>query len=219
MPFRRECAFIDVGILIALASDKAVNNSRKEDDMNTNIAQRVKRNFILQQGLTEPEEPTLEMQYSALQFQPRSVGLVVLLGIIVQSPAIFLALAVILWWGGLAPRWNPFDIFYNFTFGKLPGAYQLNPAPAPRRFAGKMSGTFALVIGIFLLKDWNLAAYVVETIFVFGVISSVFRKFCLPAFMYHAIHGNIDFAMETLPWSQQRDSRTAKTSMKPETGK
>jgi hypothetical protein len=144
------------------------------------------------------------MQYSALQFQPRVVGLVVLLGISVQSPAIFLALAVILLWGGLVPHWNPFDVVYNSTLGKLPGAYHLNPAPAPRQFAGKMSGTFALMIGIFLLKDWGLAAYVVETVFVLGVISSIFRKFCLPAFMYYAIHGKIDFAMDTLPWSQHR---------------
>jgi hypothetical protein len=167
--------------------------------MNTKIAQGAKRNFILQQGLPEPEEQALEMQYSALQFQPRTVGLVVLIGILVQSPAIFLLLAVALWWGGLVPRWNPFDIVYNVTFGKFPGAYQLNPAPAPRRFAGEMSGTFALVIGIFLLMDWTVPAYVVETIFAFGVISSVFRKFCLPAFVYHAVNGNMDFAMKTLP--------------------
>lgn len=167
--------------------------------MNTRIAQRAKRNFILQQGLPEPDEQSLDRQYSALQFQPRSVGLVVLAGIILQSPAIFLALGVLLWWGGLVSRWNPFDLAYNFTVGRLPGAYYLNPAPAPRRFAGGMSGTFALVIGTLLLKDWILAAYIVETIFIVGIISSIFRKFCLPAFLYYVMRGNIKFAIGTLP--------------------
>jgi len=162
-----------------------------------------KRNFILQQGLPEPEEQTVENQYSALQFQPRIVGLVVLFGLIVQSPVIFLALGVSLWWGSLFSRLNPFDVAYNVTLGRRSDTYKLDQAPAPRRFAGMMSGSFALVTGILLFKDWNVAAYAVEAIFAMGVISSVFRKFCLPAFLYHAIHGNTDFAMRTLPWSQQ----------------
>jgi hypothetical protein len=167
--------------------------------MNT---QNAKRNFILQQGLAVPDEQTCGVQYSALQFQPRIVGLTVLLGVIFQSPVIFLLLAAVLWWSGLRPRWNPFDAFYNSTLARRKGALKLSPAPPPRRFAAKESGTFALVIGVSLLSGWNLSAYALEAILLAAVIAVVFGGFCAGTFTYHALNGKIDFAIETLPWAK-----------------
>lgn len=72
------------------------------------------RNFILQQGFPEPSSASCPFQYSALLFQPRVVGLVVLLGVILQEPVVFLALAAILWWSAAVPSLNPFDALYNW---------------------------------------------------------------------------------------------------------
>src|SRR5262245_24126327 len=72
-----------------------------------------KRNFILQQGLCEPIAGSCPLHYSALQFQPRLVGLWVILATILQTYLLFLALAVVLWWSALIPRFNPFDALYN----------------------------------------------------------------------------------------------------------
>ena len=44
----------------------------------------VKRNFILQQGLEEPRAASCSTQYSSLLFQPRLVGLVVLVAVILK---------------------------------------------------------------------------------------------------------------------------------------
>ncbi|MGB7971110.1 MAG: DUF4395 family protein [Candidatus Deferrimicrobiaceae bacterium] len=117
------------------------------------------RNFILQQGLSAPPAESCPLRLSALMFQPRIVGTVVLAAVLLQSPAIFLALSGVLWWSALFPRWNPFDALYNRTFGARPAALRLSAAPAPRRFSQGMAGSFALAIGGSLLFGWTLGFY------------------------------------------------------------
>jgi len=73
-----------------------------------------RRNFILQQGLCEPAAETCPLEYSALLFQPRLVGLSVVVAVILQAPLLFFALAAVLWWSALASRLNPFDALYNW---------------------------------------------------------------------------------------------------------
>ncbi|MCA1563865.1 MAG: hypothetical protein LC804_27675 [Acidobacteria bacterium] len=45
-------------------------------------------------------------------FQPRVTGVVVLAGILLQNPVVFLVLSVALWWSAV-PTHNPFDALYN----------------------------------------------------------------------------------------------------------
>ena len=161
-----------------------------------------KHNFILQQGFEGAQAQSCPLQYSALQFQPRIVGVAVLLGVLFQSPAIFLILSAVLWWNTLVPRHNPFDAVYNRTLGSRPGAVELAPAPPPRRFAQGMAASFNLAVGLFLLLGWTKAAYVVEGLLLAAVAALVFGGFCLGSFVYHLIRGRKDFAMHTLPWSR-----------------
>ncbi len=49
--------------------------------------QEVKRNFILQQGFEEPAPAACPRQYSALHFQPRTVFVWIVAGILFHSPA------------------------------------------------------------------------------------------------------------------------------------
>jgi hypothetical protein len=159
-----------------------------------------KRNFILQQGLDDPPMKMCSAQFAALQFQPRIVGCLVLLGVIFQSPSVFLVLSAVLWWSSLLPQWNPFDIIHNFISGALPGAVLLKPAADPRRFAQGMAGTFSLVIGVLLLVQWNLTAFLFEAFFLSAVAALVFGHFCFGSFVFHLLHGRTSFAMRTLPW-------------------
>jgi hypothetical protein len=161
-----------------------------------------KRNFILQQGFDDPQPQTCPIQYSALLFQPRLVGLLALLGVILQSPAVFLPLSAVLWWSALLPRWSPFDALYNLTLGARPDAIRLTPAPGPRRFSQGMAGTFALAIGASLLLQWALAAFVLEAFLLIAASAIIFGRFCLGSFVYYLIIGRAAFAMRTLPWDQ-----------------
>lgn len=159
-----------------------------------------KRNFILQQGLTEPATETCPIQYSALLFQPRLVGLWVVVAAIFQAPLLFFALAAALWWSALAPRLNLFDALYNRTLARSSGI-TLGPAPAPRRFAQFLAGSFALAIGISLALGWRMTAFVLEGFLIVAVGALVFGGFCLGSFLFHLLRGRIDFAMRTLPWA------------------
>jgi hypothetical protein len=159
-----------------------------------------KRNFILQQGLCEPATGTCPLQYSALLFQPRLVGITVVLAAILHVSLLFSALAGVLWWSALAPRLNPFDALYNRTLGRASGT-TITSAPAPRRFAQFLAGSFALAIGISLARGWRMAALVLEGFFIVAVAALVFGGFCLGSFVFHLLSGRADFAKRTLPWA------------------
>ncbi len=160
------------------------------------------RNFILQQGLDIPAQESCPVRFSALMFQPRLVGLFVLLAVILQSPAIFLVLSGILWWNVLIPRLNLFDVVYNLTLANRPGAVRLDPAPPPRRFAQGMAGSFALAIGVLLLRQLGTAALVLQVLLLAALAALIFGRFCLGSFLYHLLSGRSDFAVGTLPWKR-----------------
>jgi hypothetical protein len=159
-----------------------------------------RRNFILQQGLCEPAAGTCSLQYSALLFQPRIVGLWVIAATILQAPLVFFALTAVLWWSALAPRFNPFDALYNQILAR-PGGPLLDPAPAPRRFAQFLAGSFALAIGASIVLGWRRTALVLEGFLIAAVGALVFGGFCFGSFVFHLLRGRAGFARRTLPWS------------------
>jgi len=159
-----------------------------------------RRNFILQQGLNAPAQESCPVRFSALMFQPRVVGSILLLAVFLQSPGIFLVLSGVLWWNVLFPRLNPFDAIYNRTLGTRPGAVRLEPAPLPRRFAQGMAGSFALVIGVLLLLQLGTAALVLQVLLLTALAALIFGRFCLGSFLYYLLRGRSDFAIGTLPW-------------------
>ncbi len=159
-----------------------------------------RRNFILQQGLVPPARESCPVRFSALMFQPRLLGLFILMAVILQSPAIFLILSAVLWWNVLVPRLNPFDAVYNRTLANRPGAVRLDPAPPPRRFAQGMAGSFALAIGVSLLLHLGTAALVLQILLLAALAALIFGRFCLGSFLYHLLRGRSDYAVGTLPW-------------------
>lgn len=159
-----------------------------------------RRNFILQQGLEPPTGESCPVRFSALMFQPRAVGLIVALAVILQSPAIFLALGVVLWWNALLPAANPFDALYNGLVGSKPGAARLAPAEPPRRFSQGMAGTFNLAIGALLLAGAGTAGIVLQVLLLAALAALIFGRFCLGSFLYYLLRGRSDFAIRTLPW-------------------
>jgi hypothetical protein len=166
-----------------------------------------KRNFILQQGLDAPAEESCPVRFSALMFQPRVVGAIALLAVVLQSPTIFLILSGILWWSALLPRLNPFDAVYNRTLGARPGAVRLSPAQPPRRLAQGMAGSFALAIGVLLVLGMGAAAFVVQAMLLAALAALLFGRFCLGSFFYHILRGSFEFAMNTLPWKPGASSK------------
>ena len=62
------------------------------------MSSRADANFVRQQGFPEASDGSCGRQFSALNFQPRIVGPLAVLGVLLQSPALFLTLSALLWW-------------------------------------------------------------------------------------------------------------------------
>jgi hypothetical protein len=159
-----------------------------------------KIHFVEQQGFGRMEDAACERQFSALMFQPRAIGVLVLAGLITQSAGLFLALAAVLLWNVVAPKWNLFDALYNVLIARPRGLPRLGPAPAPRRFAQGMSAAFMLGIGVSLLGGRVALAWIFEGFLVVALLSLLVGRFCLGSYIYHLVAGHKAFANQTLPW-------------------
>ncbi|HKI51857.1 MAG TPA: DUF4395 family protein [Geothermobacteraceae bacterium] len=160
-----------------------------------------KRHFVQQQGFEQANDASCTARYPALMFQPRVVGIVVVVALVLQSAPLFLLLSALLWWNVLLPALNPFDALYNQLIAEPMGGARLDPAPPPRRFAQGMAGSFMLAIGICLLADWMLAAWILQGLLIVALSALIFGRFCLGSYVYYLLHGKIGFANRTLPWA------------------
>ena len=159
-------------------------------------------NFIRQQGFEGTDDRSCDSQFSALMFQPRVVGVLVLTGVLLQASPLFLMLSAVLWWSALMPTQNPFDRLYTSLVAARKGVPGLTPAPAPRRFAQGMGATFLLLIGLSLLAGLNTLAWVLEAFMVVAIGALIFGGFCMGSFVFHLLTGNGEFARRTLPWGR-----------------
>ena len=158
-------------------------------------------NFVLQQGFRNASAAECETRYPALMWQPRVIGVVVLVGLITQQWILFLSLAAVLWWNVALPRWNPFDALYDRFVTPRPALLPA-PAPGPRRFAQGIAAGFFSAIAVSLLFSWSVAAYVLEGILVVTLAALIFGRFCLGSYIYHLLKRDRPFANRTLPWAR-----------------
>jgi len=162
------------------------------------------RNFVVQQGLAEPEPGGCVRLYGALMFQPRIVMGLVVMGILSQWTLWWAGLGALLWWSAALHRWNPFDALYNRTLGSRPGTACLTPAPAPRRFAQALAGSFSMGIAASLAAGLTGLAWGLEALFLLAVAALAVGKLCFGSFLFHLLRGRADFAVATLPWARGR---------------
>jgi hypothetical protein len=167
------------------------------------------RNFMRQQGFAEESPDACNMHFTGLYFQPRIVGSLVVVGIILHAAgffapaaALYFVLSAVLWWNVLLPALNPFEQFYNRALALPRGRTALAPAPGPRRFAQAMAAAFMLIVGIAILQGWTLTARIFEGFLVAAFSMLLFGKFCLGAYIYHLLRGEFSFANATLPWAR-----------------
>src|SRR5881394_1788347 len=151
-------------------------------------------NFMKQQGFAQEPPDRAALRFKGLQFQPTIVGSMMLVAILTQSPAL-------LWLNVLVPAANPFERVYNRFVARRHGRPPLTPAPGPRRFAQGMAAVFMLAAGLTLLQGWRTASYVFQGLIAVAFAALLFGKFCLGAYVYHLLKGNVALANGTCPWS------------------
>lgn len=159
-------------------------------------------NFVRQQGLRDASPEACVHLFPALMWQPRAIGILVLVGLVVQAWPYFLGLSALLWWNVVLPHLNPFDALYNHLVAKSKGLPRLGPAPGPRRFAQAMAGTFMLAIGLSLIADWVTLAWTLEALLLAAMAALIFGRFCLGSYLFLVVTGYGSFANRTLPWAR-----------------
>jgi hypothetical protein len=144
-------------------------------------------NFVRQQGFGDASARTCDRQYPGLMFQPRAIGVIALVGVLLQAPWLFLGLSAVLGWNVAVPALNPFDRLYDALVGARKGLPPLPAAPAPRRFAQGVAATFTLIIGVSLLGVgvWRGCSGVPAL----ALGALIFGRFCLGSYLYHLATG------------------------------
>jgi hypothetical protein len=153
--------------------------------------------FIRSLGYLDPEPD--DHLYSALMLQPRMVGLVTVIGILLQAPWLFLALSAALGWSALIPTRSLFDGIYNQVVARPRELARLAAAPAPRRFAGGLAALATLAIGIALLSQAWTVAWILEGLMVVAVIGVVIGRSCAGAELYFAFSRRWSKGMQARP--------------------
>ena len=166
------------------------------------MASPVISNFMKQQGFPDEPADACNMRFEGLYFQPRIVFPLILVGILLQSAWLFLALSAILWWNAFLPALNPFEAVYNRYVAPRRGTGPLTPAPMPRRFAQGMAAAFLLGAGAALLAGSPVVSWVFQGFLVVAFSALLFGKFCMGAYIYHLLKGRVAFANSTLPWAR-----------------
>ena len=87
-----------------------------------------KLQFIRSLGYLNPDSD--DQLYSALMLQPRIVGALTVIGVLLQTPWLFFALSAALGWSALAPTWSLFDAIYNYVVARPRSLAPLGAAPA-----------------------------------------------------------------------------------------
>lgn len=161
-------------------------------------------NFVRQQGFRSDTKAGCELRYPGLMFQPRLVGLVVAAGVLLQASWLFAGLGALLLWSALLPRWNPFEMLYNWLLAGRDGRQRLTPAPGPRRFAQGLAGVLSVAAAAALGAGSTALAWGIEAFLLLAVAALVFGRFCLGSFLYLHLRGEGAFARRTAPWRSGR---------------
>lgn len=143
--------------------------------------------FVRQQGFAATQLD--RGLYTALMFQPRVIGGVVLIGAVTQSPWLFLTLSAVLWLSALAPAQNPFNVFHNRLLARRWQQPRLDGAPPPRRFAMFIAAAMTLTIAAGLLAGATTTAWVVEGLFAAAVAAVVGARFCTGSYLHYLLFG------------------------------
>jgi hypothetical protein len=164
-------------------------------------------NFVRAQGWRDVTPQACDLTYNTLMWQPRAILVLALIGLLVEAPAYWLGLGVLLLWNALVPRLNPFDAIYNAVVLKPRRLPPVGPARAPRRFSQGLAATFMLGIGLAMRAGNVPLAWAFIGFLFLALFLLVFVRFCLGSYLYHLVTGQLRFANRTLPWSRESDSK------------
>lgn len=160
--------------------------------------------FIRRQGFEDPNPH--ESLYAALMLQPRIIGSLFVLGVLLQSPWFFFALSGVLLWSALVPTLSVFDAIYNHVVAHPRGLPPLGAAPAPRRFAQAEAAAMVFAIAAALALGAVTTAWAIQALFAGALLAVILGDYCAGAEQYHLARRGLRRVLARRP---QRSGRIA----------
>ncbi|MGA9940084.1 MAG: hypothetical protein WBP92_17690, partial [Candidatus Acidiferrales bacterium] len=65
-----------------------------------------------------------------------------------------------------------------------------------------IAAAFTLIVGLALMNGWMITAFVFEAFLVAAFSMLLFGKFCLGAYIFLLLRGQVSLANSTLPWAR-----------------
>jgi Domain of unknown function (DUF4395) len=120
----------------------------------------------------------------ALRLSPALCLTGMALGVVLESPAILLAMAATAFLGGFVTAKHPFDLIWDYGLRRLNDGPPLPPTPPPRRFACQIATVWLVAIAVAFLAGAEAVglALGVPLLLVGAVVATT--NWCLPSLVY-----------------------------------
>lgn len=125
-----------------------------------------------------------------LRWTPGLASAWILAGVVLASPGVLWAFAVVSAVGASFPR-HPFDFLYDGVVRPLIDGPELPANPAPRRFAMVVACIWSAAVGLLFHAELAVAGYVAGALLVVAGSLVFLTHFCLGSLMYRALTGLI----------------------------
>jgi hypothetical protein len=154
-----------------------------------NLSARTKEN-LNKQGFGNLDEETQSRYSHPLRFTPGIAAILILVGLILQSPIWLWAMAMIALSGALLPKGMIIDLFYNFGIRHLFRAPPLPPTPKPRQFSYWISTILLAGSGLAFHYRQPLWGFIFGGFVVAGATILATTLWCLGSWFYRLVFWN-----------------------------
>jgi hypothetical protein len=131
------------------------------------------------QGYCLPDQQLHELRL-AVRFPTGLCLPLVATGLVLESPALLLALTGVAIIAGFTPR-HPFDLIWNHGVRYLTGGPPLPPNPRRRRHAFKLGTGFLFAVSGLFLAGLTVAGLVLGGLLLAACTSATVLNFCVPS--------------------------------------
>lgn len=144
-------------------------------------------NNLDNQGFGELDRESKSRYAWPLRFTPGVGTLLIIVGLLVQSPVWLGSMAIVAASGVLFPKAMFIDLVYNYGAQHLFGAPALPATPRPRRFSYALSATFLTGSALAFYKDQATIGLILGGLVVIGGTILTLSLWCLGSWIYRTV--------------------------------
>lgn len=127
-----------------------------------------------------------------LRFTPAVATVLIVIGLVLQSPVWIGAMALVALSGALLPSGMLIDLVYNFGVRHLFGAPPLPSTPKPRQFSYLLSTTLLTGSALSFYYGLSLLGFILGGMVVIGATILATTLWCLGSWYYRLIFGHVE---------------------------